>query len=395
LSLSGAPFSRPFTFIATGACGSTNTATLDLQDGSANLGTVSFSYVLGHQTVFQQNFDGITPPGLAPGWTTSFSNAQTGWVTSSAANDTAPNSAFSPDASAAGVNALVSPAITLPAFATQLGFRQSYNLEGSGTIGYDGGVLEIKIGAGAFTDILAAGGSFVTGGYVATITNKFNNPLGGRQAWSGNSGGFISTLVTLPAAAQGQAIQLRWRCGSDSSTATAGWYVDTVIISGSGCCSYPPSVTMQPQNQTVLVGASALFSVASAGTYPLGYQWRFNGTNIAAAIGSSYTRAGVLAADAGGYTVVINNSSGSVTSAVAVLSVVSQPILLSPRMNTNGSFSFTLSGSTGYSYLIEGSTNLSNWATMGAVSNISGQVPFTTTNNAAYPQRAFRAKLLP
>ena len=41
------PTSRPFTFVAQGSCGSTVTATLHLQDGITDLGTTSFTFVLG------------------------------------------------------------------------------------------------------------------------------------------------------------------------------------------------------------------------------------------------------------------------------------------------------------------------------------------------------------
>jgi subtilisin-like proprotein convertase family protein len=41
------PTSRPFTFVAQGSCGSTVTATLQLQDGATNLGTATFTFVLG------------------------------------------------------------------------------------------------------------------------------------------------------------------------------------------------------------------------------------------------------------------------------------------------------------------------------------------------------------
>ena len=41
------PTSRPFTFVAQGSCGSTVTATLQLQDGATNLGTTTFTFVLG------------------------------------------------------------------------------------------------------------------------------------------------------------------------------------------------------------------------------------------------------------------------------------------------------------------------------------------------------------
>jgi subtilisin-like proprotein convertase family protein len=41
------PTSRPITFVAQGSCGSTVTATLQLQDGAIDLGTATFTFVLG------------------------------------------------------------------------------------------------------------------------------------------------------------------------------------------------------------------------------------------------------------------------------------------------------------------------------------------------------------
>ena len=52
----------------------------------------------------------------------------------------------------------------------------------------------------------------------------------------------------------------------------------------------PPSITTQPQGQSVSQGANATFTVAATGTTPLSYQWRLYGTNIAGATASSYTR---------------------------------------------------------------------------------------------------------
>ena len=65
--------------------------------------------------------------------------------------------------------------INIPGGASQLTFQNDYDLEtGPGTDGFDGGVLEIRIGSGAFTDILAAGGNFVTGGYNSVIDTPLN-----------------------------------------------------------------------------------------------------------------------------------------------------------------------------------------------------------------------------
>jgi len=101
--------------------------------------------------------------------------------------------------------------------AAVLTFRQQYQFAVSTTnsvLGFDGGVLEIKLGGGAYTDIITAGGSWVRGGYNATLSSDYGNPLGGRAAWSGNSGGFATTTVNLPPAAAGQSVQLRWRGGT-------------------------------------------------------------------------------------------------------------------------------------------------------------------------------------
>ena len=154
---------------------------------------------------------------MPAGWTTTSEAGTDAWATVSTTPDTAPNAAFINDPATVSLTSLVSPGIAVPATPAPvvLTFRHAYALES----GYDGGVLEVKIGAGSFQDILAAGGSFVAGGYNQTLSAAYSNPLGGRQAWSGNSGGYVTTTANLPASASGQTIQLRWRRGSDTSTA--------------------------------------------------------------------------------------------------------------------------------------------------------------------------------
>ena len=96
-------------------------------------------------------------------------------------------------------------------------------------LGFDGGVLEISTdGGNTFQDILDAGGTFLTGGYNRTISPDRGSPLAGRQAWSGNSNGFITTVVDVDAKSIG--FVLRWRMASDDSGPSEGWRVDTVNI---------------------------------------------------------------------------------------------------------------------------------------------------------------------
>ena len=209
---------------------------IKLRVGTAVTNAIVSYYPLGQSSgLFSQNFDSVTAPSLPPGWTTAASGVETPFVTQASGSDTAPNSAFVPDPGNVGLSDLISPVIAAPGGPIQLSFRHNYDLEpGPGTLGYDGGVLEIKIGTSAFTDILAAGGSFLAGGYNRVIDTPWQSPIAGRQAWSGTSAGYVTTLVSLPAIS-GQSFQLRWRCGTDNGNGNTGWHIDTVSLSAQSC----------------------------------------------------------------------------------------------------------------------------------------------------------------
>ena len=242
---SGSPaVHRSFTFTVDPAlpCGSTVTASLVMTDGATNYGTLTYTFITGNlATSFTENFDGVVAPALPAGWVPTFSGTGAAPTTSTTFPDTAPNDVFFQEGANVGLSEVASPAIPIPAGpASTMSFRNLYNTEP----GFDGLVLEIKIGAGAFQDILAAGGSFVSGGYNATLATGFQNPLPGRMAWAGLSGGtaaapaYITSVVKLPAAASGQSIQLMWRLGSDNSVLPAtnpGARIDTLRIFNAVC----------------------------------------------------------------------------------------------------------------------------------------------------------------
>ncbi len=95
----------------------------------------------------------------------------------------------------------------------------------------------------------------------------------------------------------------------------------------------PPSISTPPQSQTVKSGLNANFSVIAAGTSPLSYQWRFNGTNLSAATLSSLSVTSVQPDDAGSYSVVVSNVAGTLTSANAILTVTVPPSISTPPQN--------------------------------------------------------------
>lgn len=256
LDAGGGTASRLFTFIATGSCGGTNVATLQLQDGTNDLGTVSFAFRLGKQrVVLSENFDSVTPPALPPGWTVSWSGDGAPWRTTSSRSDTPPNAVFAPDPYYTSDNALISPSVPIATTSAQLTFRHSYDTESC----CDYGLLEISIAGGAFTEIIAAGGSFVTGGYDG-------------YGWRGYSGGFITTAVNLPAAAAGKNVRLRWHFTSDYSAGYDGWYIDSISLTeGFDCCATVPNdlaVTIADSPDPVLLGGTLTYTIKINNTGP-------------------------------------------------------------------------------------------------------------------------------
>jgi hypothetical protein len=245
----GGTVTRNFTFTATGQCDKSLTPTFQIQDGATNFGILSVTYTLGALVTgapaFAENFDAAVPPALPAGWATVVNaGTVTPWTTTTAFSDSAPNSAATDGSATPADNSLTTPTIAIPVApagvnpGVRLSFSNYYNTEG----GFDGGVLEISINGGAFADIITAGGSFVSGGYNTSI-GATDSVLTGRQAWSGNSNGFINTTVILPPASYGQNAQLRWRTAYDTGTnpAGGGMRVDTVSVFTASriCCGAP------------------------------------------------------------------------------------------------------------------------------------------------------------
>ncbi|HTY88874.1 MAG TPA: M4 family metallopeptidase [Candidatus Acidoferrum sp.] len=95
-------------------------------------------------------------------------------------------------------------------------------------------------------------------------------------------------------------------------------------VAGTSC---PPQIVVQPAGQAVRPGTNVTLAVACAGSPPLNYRWRKNGTNlpeggrIAGATGAHLTISNVVEGDSGPYSVAITNAAGSVISSNATLLV--------------------------------------------------------------------------
>jgi len=88
-----------------------------------------------------------------------------------------------------------------------------------------------------------------------------------------------------------------------------------------------PSIIALSSSKTVTGGSRTSVAVIASGAAPLSYQWRFNGVAIPGATNAILGFPGITTEQAGGYSVVVSNPSGSATSGTTVLTVNSPPLI--------------------------------------------------------------------
>lgn len=157
-------------------------------------------------------------------------------------------------------------------------------------------------------------------------------------AWGDNASGAVSvpnglTNVLSVAAGQGFSVALRsdgtvvgW--GDDSQGAVSGGAglkgISAISAGHSHCLAIGPGpfIVEQPAAKTVVEGTSVTLAVSASSLFPPSFQWRFNGLPIIGATNANLALTNIPLSQAGNYTVVISNSSGStVTSKSAKVTV--------------------------------------------------------------------------
>lgn len=123
----------------------------------------------------------------------------------------------------------------------------------------------------------------------------------------GNVSGATSDTLTLSNLISGDATNYSVVITNIAGSVTSSVATLTILL--------PPSITTQPVGRTVLQGDPFILSVAATGASPLAYQWQSNGVAISGAAFDNYTNASAVAA--AGYTVIVSNQVGVVTSSVA------------------------------------------------------------------------------
>jgi len=119
----------------------------------------------------------------------------------------------------------------------------------------------------------------------------------------------------------------------------AGGAAGLTILDLGGAFATPPTIIDQPANLRAVAGGSASFFVGVSGNVPVSYQWQFNGADLPGETEPLLRLASVQSTDAGGYGVVVANSSGSVTSSIATLSVNFPPTVALVQPSDHQAFS--------------------------------------------------------
>ena len=156
----------------------------------------------------------------------------------------------------------------------------------------------------------------------------------------------------------------------------------------------PLWIGSEPTPQIVHLGTNVIFSVFFGGSSPQGCQWFFNQTNLlTGATNAILSLTNVQFTDAGTYSLVASNWSGTITSSPASLIVYTNAAgnLTTPVTLTNG-FQFGVTGVSGLNYVVQASTNLSQWFSLA-----TNQPPFefSDTISTGVLQKYYRVVCFP
>jgi len=116
-----------------------------------------------------------------------------------------------------------------------------YGFEESDGIWWDGGVIELSIDGGPWTDA----DNWVTPGYDGVITNQAGNVLAGEDAFSGYSAnwpGFEVLVLDFGNAVAGSAVEVQLRIGTDEAVGAEGWEIESFTVAGIDNAPFPERV---------------------------------------------------------------------------------------------------------------------------------------------------------
>jgi Zn-dependent metalloprotease len=206
-------------------------------------------------------------------------NPTNAWILDQGYASSATHMFYGDDSYTSNLSALtMKTGIVLPAGPMPyLHFKHAFLFEYSGSQFYDGGVLEYTTNNGATwldaKSLFSAGKNYGPG----NISAAWDNKLGGRQAFVGDSHGYVSSRYALSTLA-GKTIKFRWRFATDFVGSYLGWVLDDVKIYT--CVGKPAIPTLQaPLNNALVMDYTPLLNWSDSGAYLDHYQLQLSTAN--------------------------------------------------------------------------------------------------------------------
>jgi hypothetical protein len=138
-----------------------------------------------------------------------------------------------------------------------------------------------------------------------------------------------------------------------------------------------------------------MFQVKATSLTSMTYRWFRNGVRINGAVSSTLIIPNAQTNDVGAYYVEVRNLTGAVNSSEAgltLLAVTNVPLVFRWPGLTNAGFCTHVSGPVLFSYVVESSTDGSNWDSLATIFTESGNISFTDVKADA-DYRLYRALL--
>ena len=148
-----------------------------------------------------------------------------------------------------------------------------------------------------------------------------------------------------------------------------------------------PVITQQPDTQTVPPGGNVTLVVGVSGIPSPTFQWQFCPAEIPCATNASVVLTNFQAADQGDYLVAVSNFAGTTVSARATL-LLDSPLRLDSFRLASNVFRMRLIGPRNGTFVIQASSNLQDWTSLGTNTAPSGIWEYLDSGGV-HPGRCF------
>ncbi len=130
------------------------------------------------------------------------------------------------------------PMLVSPVDAFILTIDHRYGFEENRDVWWDGGVIELRVDGGPWTDA----DTWVVPGYDGTISDQAGNVLANREAFSGYNASWPALeqlVLDFGIALAGSVVEVRFRIGTDQAGDAEGWEIDRFEVAGIDDSPFP------------------------------------------------------------------------------------------------------------------------------------------------------------